>query len=100
MSGTAKARQRNIHCPAAEQAEIRARADAAGKSVSRHVMDLARADAPARHALALSEAQQRALVDDVGEVAELARALRRELPGWRGLSVLEALEMVVGAWRR
>ena len=94
------ARQRSIHCRAPVRSAIRERAHAAGKSVSRHVMDLVRADAPERHALALSEAEQRALLDDVGEVAALARALRRALPGWGGLSVLDAMEIVAERWRR
>ena len=100
MSGTDKARQRCIHCEPAAQDAIRERARAAGKSVSRHVMDLALADAPDRHRLVLSEVEQRALLDDVAEVAALARALRRALPGWDALSVLDAMDLLARQWRR
>ena len=100
MSTPDKARQRCIHCDPATQEAIRERARAAGRSVSRHVMDLALADDPVRHRLALSEVEQRALLDDVAEVAALARALRRALPGWGALNVLDAMDLLAREWRR
>ena len=51
-------RQRSLHCKPAEQAMIRERAEAAGKTVSRYVMELALADDPDRHPLVLSEEEQ------------------------------------------
>ncbi len=48
-------RQRSLHCKPGEQATIRARAAAAGKTVSRYVLDLALADDPDRHPVALTE---------------------------------------------
>ena len=47
-------RQRSLHCKPAEQAMIRARAAAAGKKVSRYVVELALADDPDRHPLVLT----------------------------------------------
>ena len=73
---------------------------APGRSVSPHVTDLALADDPDRHRLALSETEQRVLLDDVAEVAALARALRRALPGWGALSVLDAIDLLARQWRR
>ena len=51
-------RQRSLHCKPAEQAMIRERAEAASKTVSRYVMELALADDPDRHPLVLSEEEQ------------------------------------------
>ena len=51
-------RQRSLHCKPAEQAMIRERAEAAGKTVSRYVMELALADDPDRHPLVLTEEEQ------------------------------------------
>ena len=49
MTGDApRPKQRSLHCSPEEQEAIRARAAAAGRTVSRHVLGLARADAPAR----------------------------------------------------
>ena len=42
--GEERPRQRSVHCPAKTQEFIRKRARAAGKTVSRYVLDLARAD--------------------------------------------------------
>ena len=39
-------KQRSLHCSPREQAEIRVRASAAGKTVTRYVLDLALADDP------------------------------------------------------
>ena len=73
---------------------IRGRAAAAGKTVSRHVLELALADDPARHALVLTEEEQAELRDGVREVQAFVRALRRELPGGSGLSLLSALSVL------
>ena len=87
-------RQRSLHCKPAEQAMIRERAAAAGKTVSRYVMELALADDPDRHPLVLSEEEQVKLRDGVLELQALARALRRELPGGSGLSLLSAISVL------
>ena len=87
-------RQRSLHCKPAEQAMIRERAAAAGKTVSRYVMELALADDPDRHPLVLSEEEQVKLRDGVLELQALARALRRELPGGSGLSLLSAVSVL------
>ena len=73
---------------------IRERAAAAGKTVSRYVMELALADDPDRHPLVLSEEEQVKLRDGVLELQALARALRRELPGGSGLSLLSAISVL------
>ena len=73
---------------------IRERAAAAEKTVSRYVMELALADDPDRHPLVLSEEEQAELRDGVREVLALARALRRELPGGSGLSLLSAVSVI------
>ena len=59
-------RQRSLHCNPAEQAMIRERAAAAGKTVSRYVVELALADDPDRQPLVLTEEEQAALRDGVG----------------------------------
>ena len=87
-------RQRSLHCKPAEQAMIRERAEAASKTVSRYVMELALADDPDRHPLVLSEEEQVKLRDGVLELKALARALRRELPGGSGLSLLSAISVL------
>ena len=87
-------RQRSLHCKPAEQAMIRERAAAAGKTVSRYVMELALADDPDRHPLVLSEEEQVKLRDGVLELQALARALRRELPDGSGLSLLSAISVL------
>ena len=87
-------RQRSLHCKPAEQAMIRERAAATEKTVSRYVMELALADDPDRHPLVLSEEEQVKLRDGVLELQALARALRRELPGGSGLSLLSAISVL------
>ena len=76
------------------------RADQKGMSLSRLIVELARADDPDRHPLVLSEAEQRAMRDDVGECAELVRALRRGLPGCGGLTLFDALDLLAEERRR
>ena len=55
---------------------IRERAEAAGKTVSRYVMELALADDPDRHPLVLSEEEQAELRDGVRELQAFVLALR------------------------
>ena len=87
-------RQRSLHCTPAEQAMIREKAAEAGKTVSRHVLDLALADDPDRHPLVLMEEEQRELAGGIREVEAFVRALRRELPGGSGLSLLAAISLL------
>ena len=87
-------RQRSLHCNPAEQAMIRERAAAAGQTVSRYVVELALADDPDRHPLVLTEEEQAALRDGVREVQAFVQALRRELPGGSGLSLLSAISLL------
>ncbi len=87
-------RQRSLHCGPEEQAMIRERAAAAGKTVSRHVLDLALADEPDRHRLVLTREEQAELRDGVRAVEAFVRALRRELPGGSGLNLLAAIAVL------
>ena len=89
-------RQRSLHCKPAEQAMIREHAAAAEKTVSRYVMELALADDPDRHPLVLTGEEQVEQQDGVLELQALARALRRELPGGSGLSLLSAISVLAG----
>ena len=89
-------RQRSLHCAPAEQAMIRARAAEADKTVTRHVLDLALADDPDRHPLVLTEEEQREVRDGIREVGAFVLALRRELPGGSGLSLLAAISLLSG----
>ena len=73
---------------------IRERAAAAEKTVSRYVVELALADDPDRHPLVLTEEAQVEQQDGVLELQALARALRRELPGSSGLSLLSAISVL------
>ena len=52
-------KQRSLHCSPREQAEIRVRASAAGKTVTRYVVDLVLADDPDRHPVVLTAGEQR-----------------------------------------
>ena len=67
-------RQRSLHCKPDEQAMIRARAEAAGKTVSRYVLDLALADDPDRHPVVLTPDEQAELRDGVRELRAFVRA--------------------------
>ena len=73
---------------------IRERAAAADKPVSRYVMELVLADDPNRHPLVLSAEEQAELRDGVRELQAFVQALRRELPGGSGLSLLSALSVL------
>ena len=87
-------RQRSLHCTPAEQAMIREKAAEADKTVSRHVLDLAHADDPDRHALVLTEEEQRELLEGMRALGAFVLALRRELPGGSGLSLLGAVSLL------
>ena len=88
-------RQRSLHCPPEDQEMIRARAKAAGKSISRHVLDLALADDPDVHPLVLDDAAQVALLDGVLDVRDFVHALHRdELPGGSGQTLLSAISVM------
>ena len=87
-------RQRSLHCAPAEQAMIREKAAEAGKTVSRHVLDLALADDPDRHPLVLTEEEQQELMEGMRSLGALVLALRRELPGGSGLSLLGAISLL------
>ena len=87
-------RQRSLHCKPAEQAMIRERAAAAEKTVSRYVMELALADDPDRHPLVLTEEEQAELRMGCGSCRHSCWALRRELPGGSGLSLLSAVSVL------
>ena len=95
-----RARGRSVYCAVETQAAMRERAREADMPLSRLVMELARADDPDRHRLVLSEAEKRAMRDDLHECAELVRALRRGLPGCGGLTLLDALDLLATEWRR
>lgn len=94
MSGEQKKRQRSLYCNARDQRAIRAKAKAAGKPVSRYLLDLWRADDPESHGVALTAAEQAELCDGVREVRAFAHALMRELPGAGGLSLLAAVSVL------
>ena len=68
--------------------------------LARLIVELAHADDPDRHRLVLSEAEQRAMRDALGECAELVRALRRGLPGCGGLTLFDALGLLAEERRR
>ncbi|MDD9980366.1 MAG: hypothetical protein OXU81_03245 [Gammaproteobacteria bacterium] len=74
MSGD-RARGRSVYCAPEIQDAIRARSREADMPHSRLIVELARADDPDRHPLVLTEAEQRAMRDDLAECAALVRAL-------------------------
>ena len=81
MTGEATGRrQRSLHCNPDEQAMIRARAEAAGKTVSRYVLDLALADDPDRHPVVLTPDEQAELRDGVRELRAFVRAENDGVP--------------------
>ena len=73
---------------------IRERAAATEKTVSRYVVELALADDPDRHPLVLTEEEQVEQRDGAREVQAFVLALRRELPGGSGLSLLSAVSVI------
>ena len=95
-----KARGRSIYCSVETQDAMRERARELGMPLSRLVIERARDDDPDRHPLVLSESEQEGLRGDVGECAELVRALNQGLPGCGGLDLFDALELLAREWRR
>ena len=95
-----RARGRSVYCSVETQAAIRERAREMDMPRSRLVVELAHADDPDRHALVLSEAEQRAMRDELGECAEFVRTLRQGLPGCGGLTLFDALDLLAEAQRR
>ena len=87
-------RQRCVRSTAKEHAALRKRARAAGKNISRYLIDCALADATAHPLEARSEEQQLALRSGLLEVVELVRMVGRELPGCGGLSLFDAIEIL------
>ena len=83
-------RQRSLHCKPAEQAMIRERAEAAGKTVSRYVMELALADDPDRHPRACTGFQRGSGPDPLAladvwswvPLGDLARSSPRGFVSW------------------
>jgi len=93
-------RARSLHCKPDEQALIRARALAAGKTNSGYVLDLAHADDPERHELVLTAEEQTELRDAAAELRAFVRALMVGLPETGGLSLLAAIAVLGEAGRR
>ena len=91
-------RQRTLHCPPEEQAMIRGKAKAAGKTVSGYLLDLVRNDDPGIHPLVLSPNEQQEILEGTRTMQAVADALRRELPGAEGLNLLAAVA-VMSRWR-
>ena len=87
-------RARSLHCKPEEQALIRERAAAAGKTVSGYVLDLALADDPERHQLVLTADEQTDLRDAVAELRAFVLALMIEIPKTGGLSLLAAIAVL------
>ena len=83
-------RQRSLHCKPGAQALIRERAALSGKTVSRYVLDLALADDPERHPVALSEDEQREMQERVREIWIFVRAAKAAL-GDGGIGLAEAI---------
>lgn len=92
--GADRPRQRSVHCPAKAQAFIRARARAAGKTVSGYVLELARADDPGRSPLAVGGEERRALLDGMRSVDGTLRALCAPLPECGGLTLVDAVALL------
>ena len=87
-------RQRCVRSSATEHAALRRRARAAGRNLSRYLVERALADAAAPPPEAGSEEERRALRDALLEAVEALSMLRRELPGCGGLTLLGALEIL------
>ncbi|MDE0004463.1 MAG: hypothetical protein OXQ29_17385 [Rhodospirillaceae bacterium] len=91
-------RQRSLHCPPHEREMIRGKAKAACKTLSGYLLDLVQGDDPEIHQLVLSPEEQRELLEGTRTMQAMAVALRRELPGTEGLSLLAAVA-VISRWR-
>ena len=87
-------KQRSLHCSPKEQDEIRARAKAAGKTVTRYVVDLVLADDPDRHPVVLTAGEQREQLEMLRHCDGVMRMLREELPGGSGSSLFQVLAVL------
>ena len=90
----ARPRQRSVYCSARERRLVRARAKAAGKTISRYVLDLVRADAPTGDAHVPSAEERQALTERVRGIEETLRALCDPLPECGGLTLEEAIALL------
>ena len=95
-----RTKPRTVHCPPDKQEAIHKRAGEADKSVSRHLIELALADDPDRHPLVLTPDEQREMRDNLRHLKGLVRALRQEIPGMNGVSLLEALALLCRVFSR
>ena len=91
-----RARQRSVYCTAGEQEAIREAARAAGKTVSRHVLELALADDPDRHPLALSAEEQTELLESVRRVDQFVGKLLEPLPEYGGRTLFGVVALLAG----
>ena len=78
MTAAARKRQRSLSCNPAEQAMVRGRAAAQGRTLSRHVLSLIEADDPDRHPVVLTEAEQVELLEGVRAMRAFVRAAAEE----------------------
>ena len=92
--------QRSVHCSPEEQEAIRECARAAGKTTTRHVLELVEADDPERHPLVLSEAEQRELHAGVRLVEGFVRELLRPRPEYGGLTLIGVVAKLAGGRAR
>lgn len=76
------------------RAALKKRARAAGKNLSRYLVDRALADAAAHPPEAGSEEERWALPGAFPEAVEALAMLRRELPGCGGLTLFDAIEIL------
>ena len=84
----------SLHCSSKEQDEIRARAKAAGKTVTRYALDLALADDPNRYPLVLTAGEQQEQLGMLRHCDGVMRMLRKELPGGSELSLFQVLAVL------
>ena len=95
-------RQRSVYCSAGERRLVRAQARAAGKTISRYVLDLVRADLEEARARARRAEAHRELAEGVRSIeASLRLAFREPLPECGGLTLAEAIAVLArerGRW--
>ena len=77
MTAEAGKRQRSLYCSAAEQAMVRARAAARGRTVSRHVLALVEGDDPDSHPVVLTADEQAELLEGVRAMRAFVRSAER-----------------------
>ena len=87
-------RQRCVRSTAKEHAALRRRARAAGKNLSRFLIDRALADGREHLAESRIESRHPAPPGGLLEVVELVRRVGRELPGCGGLTLFDAVELL------